>query len=211
MVVVYTDGSGINLTPLSFVGRLYIHRWRRYLHAPAGAFNAGGDSYGASTVFYSLVAGKWFTTFLSAACGSSGVKQYTSLDGVSWTSGSCVATSIDLDQPTTWVDNNPASPFYGRQYSAFNDFGVGGGAVRASYSTNNGTTWSAALTVFSSFRRAVKIFGSRGADGTVFIETMDEGGGGFGLRRNFIHRSTDGGVTWSAPIAQGGTLRSPAG
>ena len=52
--------------------------------------------------------------------------------------------------------------------------------------------------------------GSLGADGTIFAQTLDEGGGGLGgPRQNFIHRSTDGGVTWSAPIAQGATFTGP--
>jgi hypothetical protein len=125
VVVVYTDGSGINLIPVSLSGiSTSTDGGATFTRLPE-RFNAGGDSYGPPTVFYSLAAGKWFTTSLSGACGPAGVKQYTSLDGVSWTSGSCVVTSTDIDQPTTWVDNNPASPFYGRQYSAFNDFGVG--------------------------------------------------------------------------------------
>ena len=39
---------------------------------------------------------------------------------------------------------------------------------------------------------------------------MDEGGGGLsGPRQNFIHRSTDGGLTWSAPISQGASFLGP--
>ncbi len=71
-------------------------------------------------------------------------------------------------------------------------------------------TWSAPASLFPSFRRAVKITGSLGADGTVFAQVMDEGGGGLnGPRQNFIHRSTNGGVNWTAGIVQGATFLGP--
>src|SRR5205085_5706138 len=45
--------------------------------------------------------------------------------------------------------------------------------------------------------------------GTVFIAAMDEGGGGLANRRNYIYRSTDGGATWSSPIAMGAAFAAP--
>jgi hypothetical protein len=178
-------------------------------------FDARAFCNGQQSVFYSVAAAKWYTHFRSTGCGdpyyvNSRVGQYESLDGITWVDSGCVASSGTLDLPSSWVDNNPASAFYGRQYAVFNDFDLSG-AVRTTYSADHGATWSSPVSVFNDFlRRAVKIFGSPGPDGTVYIQTMDEGGGGLdGLHQNFIHRSTDGGVTWSAPISQGAAFLGP--
>ena len=53
------------------------------------------------------------------------------------------------------------------------------------------------MTVYngSAFHRNVQV--TVGPDGTVFIASMDEGGGGLGNRTNIIYRSTNGGTTWT--------------
>jgi hypothetical protein len=101
------------------------------------------------------------------------------------------------DRESGWADNNPSSPFYGRMYISYNDFAVGGGALRVHYTTNNGTTWSAPVSITSGFMRNVQITGDA-ASGTLYIASMNENGGGFPHNdNNLIFRSTDGGATWT--------------
>lgn len=166
-------------------------------------FNEGGQCRTYPSVIYSARAAKWFISFLTNRCGASGIGQWESADGINWSNSGCVATSTNIDLFSVWIDNNPASPYYGRQYALFHDFNTNGGAPRSTFSTDDGVNWSAPFTLHSSFRRPVKITGSPGADGTVFAQTMDEGGGGLnGPRQNFIYRSTDGGATWGTAIQQ---------
>lgn len=52
------------------------------------------------------------------------------------------------DKELMVVDNNPTSPYYGRFYVAWTDFGAGG-VIRLTYS-DNGTTWSNPITLSQS-------------------------------------------------------------
>ena len=210
----YFDSSGGALSPQSLCGvSTSTDGGNTFTRLPY-KFNTGGTCFGDPAVFYSLRAAKWFMSNLSSRCGGSGlgIALWTSPDGINWSNGSCVAFggSTGVESGTAWVDNNPGSPFYGRQYFAFNDFNVGGGVVKARFSTNDGVTWSNATTLSGTFRRAIKLSGSYGRDGTIFLETMDEGGGGLtGSHQNFVYRSVDGGLTWSAAISQGDPFMGP--
>ena len=106
-----------------------------------------------------------------------------------------IATLSD-DRNSGWADNNPASPFANRMYISWNDFNVGGGALRVTYSSDNGTTWHAPISVDPTFIRDVQITGDK-VTGDVYIAGMDEMGGGLTNRANKIYRSTDGGNTWT--------------
>src|SRR5439155_407653 len=79
------------------------------------------------------------------------------------------------------ADSNNSSPFFGRMYVSWNDFNVGSGALVESFSTDNGATWSPAVTVINSatFIRNTQITGDMSGNGTLYIAGMDEGGGGF--------------------------------
>ena len=211
VVAVYQDSSGITLSPFSYCGvSTSTDGGATFTRLPY-KFNSGlGSCSGDSSVFYSVPAGKWFVSFLAGGCGGFGVGQWESPDGINWTNSGCIFNNTSADLPSTWIDNNPGSPFYGRQYALFNDFNASGGAPRTVYSTDHGATWSSPATLFAGFRRAVKITGSLGNSGTVFAQLTDEGGGGLsGPRQNLMTRSTDGGATWSAPAAQGATYLGP--
>src|SRR2546430_3851607 len=94
-----------------------------------------------------------------------------------------------------WVDNNPASPFYGRMYISYNDFSVGGGALYVTYS-DNGTAWTP-VQLNPSFIRDIQITGDLQGSGRVYLAAMNEGGGGLTTRQNVMYRSTNGGVRWT--------------
>lgn len=208
MVVAYNDSSGDILSPESLCGASVSTNGGASFFRLPEKFNSGGACYGGPSVFYSVSAARWYVTFLSATCGGQGIAEFESTDGTNWTQASCAAVTANGDRPTSWVDNNPSSPFYGRQYVLFNDFSVSAGAIRLTASTDGGFTWSAAHTVFTApYRRALQIAGSLESNGRIFIQTEDEGGGGLnGARTHFIFSSTDGGASFTAPIQE-----TPAG
>src|SRR6185503_17884302 len=120
----YTDSSGTTLNPFSSCGvSVSTDGGATFTRVPH-KFNEAGACYAEPAVFYSVRAAIWTVNFLSAACGGAGIGRWTSPDGMNWTFKGCVATSNNLGGPRTWVDNNPSSPFYGRQYVGFNDFNV---------------------------------------------------------------------------------------
>lgn len=210
ILVGYNDSRGVGDIPLSICGVSISTDGGATFNRLPFQFNVGEDCYGDPQVYYSVRSNRWYYNTLTGTCGGAGVRQWSSPDGISWTIGSCVFTTNGADIPTAWVDNNSASPFYGRQYALINDFSVGTGAVRSTFSTDNGGTWSPPISVFPNYRSAVKIFGNFGTNGNIYVQTLDNGAGGLGSpRQNFFHRSTDGGSTWSAAISQGATFTSP--
>ncbi|PYL50421.1 MAG: hypothetical protein DMF33_12880, partial [Verrucomicrobia bacterium] len=112
------------------------------------------------------------------------------------------------DRESMWVDNNPTSPHFGRMYISFNNFGVGGGALQVVYS-DNGTVWTAPITINGSFIRNIQLTGDLQNSGRVYVAAMIEGGGQFNLRQNVMYRSTDGGATWASTNV--GTTFQPPG
>ena len=54
----------------------------------------------------------------------------------------CVHTNSADDRESGFADNSASSPFNGRMYVSWNDFNVGGGALRVRFSPDNGLTWS---------------------------------------------------------------------
>jgi CSLREA domain-containing protein len=210
VVVTFVDSSGSNLNPISACGVSISNDSGRSFARLPYKFNVGGGCYGEASVLYSTRVQKWFAGFLAGRCGGIGVGIWTSGNAVDWAEGPCAYSSFNVDRPSLWVDNNPGSPFYGRLYAAFNDFDLAGGAPRFVYSADNGATWSAPVAISLGFRRVLKVTGSPGADGTVFVQTLDENGGGLANpRENVIFRSTDGGLSWSTPIAQGPSFTAP--
>src|SRR6476660_6753905 len=159
---------------------------------------------GDPVLLYNRPTGTWFTVWLDTACGGQGLGGYkstTPLNAASWTHF-CVHSSSQDDRNSGWADNNPSSPFANRMYISWNDFNVGGGALFATYSSDNGTTWHAPVQVTTSFIRDVQITGDK-VTGDVYIAGMDENSGngcssGCGTNpNNKIFRSTDGGNTFT--------------
>jgi hypothetical protein len=164
-------------------------------------FSSGhGTNFGDPVTLYNKPTNTFFAVFIATACGGQGFGAWKSTDGgVTWAVGPCVANagSGAGDRESGWSDNNPASPFYGRMYVSYNDFGVGVGALRVTFSSDNGATWHAPINVSNTatFIRNTQITGD--VNGTIYIAGMDEGGGGFPHNNvNHFYRSTDGGNTW---------------
>ena len=162
-----------------------------------------GTNFGDPIVIYNAKLGKFFGGDLVTGCGGQGVGLWSSTNGKNWKVEACASNNNADDRESMWVDNEPTSGKYGRMYISFNDFNNNGGALTVVYS-DDGKTWSAPSVVNSGFVRDVQITGSprgatlsKGKNSTVFLASMDEGGGGFNTRQNIMYNSTDGGKTWT--------------
>jgi hypothetical protein len=169
----------------------------RLLPAP---FAVGhGTNFGDPIVVYDQNLSTWFAGDLATGCGGQGIGLWTSSDGTGWTTGACAHSGSRDDRESMWVDNGPASPFYGRMYVSWNDYTFGNAAISVT-SSDDGTTWSAPvrLNPGGGFLRNVQLTG--GPDGTVYLAAMDEGGGGLAMRQNWVFKSGDGGATWTGNV-----------
>ena len=199
VIVAYNDSRGRNFNPINISGAS--------VSTDGGATftrltTANGQSpfsntFGDPVVFYNRPTSTWFTVWLDAGCGGQGLGGYKSTnpsDPNSWTHF-CAHNGGADDRESGWVDDNPASPFANRMYVSWNDFAAGQG-IFVTYSSDNGLTWHAPISVFPTFIRNVQITGDK-VTGVVYIAGMDEMGGGLTNRANKIFRSTDGGNTWT--------------
>jgi hypothetical protein len=201
IVVAYNDSRGVFANPINISG--------------ASVSTDGGNTFtrltktnnqspftntlGDPVILYNRPTGTWYTAWIDFGCGSQGLGGYKSTnpsDPNSW-AHYCVHTGSGDDRESGWADNNPSSPFYGRMYVSWNDFGAGGN-LKVRYSTDNGLTWpnERQLAPASPFIRDVQITGDA-ATGTVYVAGMNEMNGGLTNRSNIIYKSTDGGNSWT--------------
>ena len=203
IVVAYNDSRGRNVSPINISGAsVSTDGGSTFVRlTSANGQSPFSNTVGDPVILYNRPTGMWFTIWLDGGCGGQGLGGYkttTPGNANSWTHY-CIHSNNNDDRESGWADNNPSSPFYGRMYTSWNDFNVGGGALFVRYSTDNGLTWTNARQITSGtpFIRDVQITGDL-ATGDVYIAGMDEGGGGFPHNNsNLIFRSTDGGNTWS--------------
>jgi hypothetical protein len=203
IVVAYNDSRGRNVSPINISGASFSTDGGNTFVRVTGANGQSpfSNTVGDPVILYNRPTGIWFTIWLDGGCGGQGLGGYkttTPGNANSWTHY-CIHTNSQDDRESGWADNNPSSPFYGRMYTSWNDFNVGGGALFVRYSTDNGVTWTNARQITSGtpFIRNVQITGDL-ATGDVYVAGMNEGGGGFPHNdSNLIFRSTDGGNTWS--------------
>src|ERR1700730_991028 len=139
-------------------------------HASSAFCTGHGTNYGDPIVVYNAALGMWFAGDLANGCGGGipgGIGLWTSPDGVTWTVGACAHTSTSDDRESMWVDNNPASPHYGRMYISFNNFAQSQ-QIQVTYS-DNGTTWSAPVNVTNTFIRDIQLTGDLQGSGNVYL------------------------------------------
>src|SRR3954454_4115745 len=119
------------------------------------------NTFGDPVILYNKPTQTWFTVWLdgNGNCTLGGYKSTTPEDPNSWTHF-CVHTNGGDDRESGWADNNPSSPFFGRMYVSWNNFGVGSGALQVTFSSDNGATWHTPVTVSNAgFIRNVQITG----------------------------------------------------
>jgi hypothetical protein len=166
------------------------------------------DSYGDPAVVYRKADG----FFYAASLGLSGLRLYRSTDLCqTFPFQNLIHSGGSDDKEMMRVDNNTASPFYGRLYVCWTNFNVGGAPIQATWSSNGGVNWSAAATVGtgSNVQGCWPAVASNGDVYVVFIQGYTSG-------TNTIRmaRSTNGGVSWAATtnvatsIAEAGNLQA---
>jgi hypothetical protein len=164
-----------------------------------GGSSPFANTFGDPVVLFNKPTGTWFTVWLdgNGSCTLGGYKSTTPLVATSW-SHFCVHSNGGDDRESGWADNNTSSPFFGRMYVSWNNFNVNGGALQVTFSSDNGATWHAPVSLTNTFIRDVQITGDASGNGTIYVAAMDEGGGGFPHNdTNKIFRSTDGGNTFT--------------
>jgi hypothetical protein len=168
--------------------------------------NSHGTNYGDPIVVFNSKLGEFFGGDLVTGCGGFGIGLWTSKDGKNWKVGACAHNGASDDRESMWADNEPTSGTYGRMFISYNDYTTScgaGGCLFVTYS-DDGKSWSTPKQLnTSTFFRDVQVTGSPrgskliGKNSTVFIASMDEGGGGSATRQNLMFRSTNGGKTWT--------------
>src|SRR2546421_4666433 len=199
IVVAYNDSRGVHATPINLSSIPFSTDGGT--PSPRLTPSPFQNTFGDPVVLYNKPTQTWFTVWLDGApgCTLGGYKNTDPSDPNNWVHF-CVHPSGGDDRESGRADNNPASPCFGNMYISWNDFNVGAGALVVSRSTDNGNTWSSAITVANTgtFIRNMQITGDMSGNGTLYIAGMDEGGGGFPHDdKNLIFKSTDGGATWA--------------
>src|ERR1043166_5886290 len=196
-VVNYNDSR---TNPSCYSGLSYSSDNGATWHAGQPLCSGHGTNFGDPIVVYNAHLAMWFAGDLVTGCGGQGIGLWTSTNGATWTTGACVHNGSFDDRESMWVDNNPASPHYGRMYVSWNDYNTScgaGGCLFVNYS-DNGTTWTHVGPLNSAvFHRNIQITGDLQGSGFVYLAAMDEGGGGLTTRTNIMYRSIDGGATWT--------------
>ena len=210
IVVAYNDTRGADASPSSGAGAsVSTDGGNTFTRLTTASGQGPFPNSSSPVVLYNKPSQTWFTVWLDGDCpGLGGYKSITPWDPNSWTHF-CIHSGGSHDRQSGWADNNPSSPFYGRMYVSWNDFSIGG-ALFATFSTNNGTTWQSPVPVSNTgtFIRNVQLIGDV-STGDVYIAGMDEGGGGFPHNdTNYVFKSTDGGNTWANTYA-GPTFPGP--
>ena len=140
--------------------------------------------------------------FYFAALHSNGLGVWRSTDDCTTFSylGMIHSGSSD-DKELIAVDNTPTSPFYGRLYCVWTDFGAGG-VIRSTYS-DNGTTWSSPVTLSGgNVQGAWPVIAP---NGDVYVAWVQFGSN---ITQD-IKRSANGGVSYSAVTSPAANKAQP--
>ena len=129
------------------------------------------------------------------------VTDRSSNGGTNWQGRITVPSSGSFDKNHMAVDDNPSSPYYGRIYVVWTQF-VSPNPTVLSYSTNGGATYSAQQQIgaplASHYEQGCNI--QVGPDGTVYCIWACPNTGAANVEDLIgFTKSTNGGVTWSAP------------
>jgi len=185
---------------------------------------AAGDSAVAwglgNTVYFSTIGFHDNSSPPNGNCASGGLYVYRSNDGGNtWNlpaNGSAVANTQTLYQDGEYiaVDSNPTSPFTGRVYMVWDEDVYSGCPqnfpenlvtrnIRFSFSSDGGATWSAPTVLATGC--LVKAVPAVAANGDLHVVWYDCNAG----IRQLVRKSTNGGLSFSPPVAAASGLTAP--
>ena len=159
----------------------------------------GGSAIGTgnASIAYDAMHGQWLIeTLLIPDVGSTSLVVLRSSDGLNWSQAPVlVNNTTHADKPWIACDNSTTSPFFGHCYIEWDTVGVG--TIWMSTSHDGGMSWSAPV------HPAGGQVGNGGQpqvqpNGTVIVPIQS--GPAIPLANVSAFRSTDGGVSWSAPV-----------
>jgi len=159
--------------------------------------SASGGNYGDPSMVWSAADNNFY--FISFS--ETGIGVWKSTDHCAtlpWLTN--VVTSSGADKMIMAVDNNPASPYYGRLYVSYVDFNVGSsGTMRVTYSSNGGTSWSTPANISSGSDDVQDSTPVVAPNGDVFVGYLHYVSSYPGTQsEQRVYRSTDGGTSYTA-------------
>jgi hypothetical protein len=163
---------------------------------PVVAIDLAGNVYLADLYLDAIDNGNGF--YVSVANLSSGVR-FTIASTLPVATNPDASTTLFEDKPWITVDNS-SSPFSGNVYVSWTHFAGNSDWIAFSRSTNQGQSWSPMIRISPPAQDGA-VQGSNvavGPHGEVYVvyEVFFAGN----LRRHFLAKSLDGGVTFSAPV-----------
>ncbi len=161
-----------------------------------------GDAFHSDpTVEWTSDGTAWSTTIgINAGLTVLRMRAYKSTDGgATWSFDATFSTGTDNDKQMIWTDHSNSSPFKDNLYAIWHN----GNPVFVNRRTGPGGAWQTPLQVSGPETTGTGIGGDvrTNADGDVFALWPDTGS-----RRVFVAKSTNGGVSFSAPIQLGQTF-----
>ncbi len=159
-----------------------------------GAFpgGSGGISYGDPTLVWKKADGYFY---FGSICGSGLCLWRSSDDCNSFTQYSVIHSGGGDDKELMAVDNNVSSPYYGRFYVAWTNFGAGG-LINVTYS-QDGSTWSTPVAVSDAGVTVQGAWPTVAPNGDVYVAWVRWNPWPNGPIDIEVARSTDGGVSFS--------------
>jgi hypothetical protein len=145
--------------------------------------------------------GRFYMSYITLP-GNLGASYSTDM-GITWApTVTFPGSTTSSDKNFTATDESPGSPYYGRAYTVYTEFGgVYNNRVVISYSTNGGVNWSNIAPVddipsFMHFHQGADVkVGSSGDVNVVWANNISNGQNSTEDSLGFA-RSTDGGVSW---------------
>lgn len=137
--------------------------------------------------------------FYYAALSDQGLSLWQSNDGCqNFTYVGAIHAGSNDDKELMAVDNNPASPHYGRIYVGWTDFARATDLNVVTFSDNGGTTWSAPVALPNSGTNGQGMWPAIAPNGNnVYFALLNRGAAAGSTQDQWIYGSTNGGVTWN--------------
>jgi hypothetical protein len=147
--------------------------------------------------------------FYFAALSEAGLSLWKSTNGCrSFSYVGPIASGLLHDKELIAVDNNPASPYYGRIHAGWSNFARFTNVNVAAYSDDGGATWTSQRTMPGSGINGQGMWPAIAPNGDVYFALVNRSNVVGGLQDQWIYKSTDGGDTWVKATSIGtGQLR----